>query len=97
MIFSFLPFAAAFFSLSLAAGSLLLKRSSPARWCFFAGMAVLGIDSLITGLESIKGYHDIFNSPEGNFGPDKHQGASSSFLAVVKDGRWVRLTEPLVF
>ena len=57
----------------------------------------LTVDSLIAGLESIKGYHDIFNSPEGNFGPDKHQGASSSFLAVVKDGRWVRLTEPLVF
>ena len=42
-------------------------------------------------------YHDIFNGPEQNFSPDKHQGASSSFLAVVKDGRWVRLTEPMVF
>jgi branched-chain amino acid transport system substrate-binding protein len=57
----------------------------------------LAVDSLITGLESIKGYHDIFNGPEQNFGPDKHQGASSSFLAVVKNGRWVRLTDPLVF
>ena len=57
----------------------------------------LTLDSLIAGLESIKGYPDIFNGPEQNFGPDKHQGASSSFLAVVKDGRWVRLTEPLVF
>lgn len=57
----------------------------------------LTLDSLIAGLESIKGYHDIFNGPEQNFGPDKHQGASSSFLAMVKDGRWIRLTEPLVF
>ena len=57
----------------------------------------LTLDSFIVGLESIKGYHDIFNGPEQNFGPDKHQGASSSFLAVVKDGRWVRLTEPMVF
>jgi branched-chain amino acid transport system substrate-binding protein len=57
----------------------------------------LTLDSLIAGLESIKGYHDIFNGPEQNFGPDKHQGASSSFLAVVKGGRWERLTEPLVF
>ena len=57
----------------------------------------LTLDSLIAGLESITGYHDIFNGPEQNFGPDKHQGASSSFLAVVKDGRWVRLTDPLVF
>jgi hypothetical protein len=29
-----------------------------------------------------------------NFGPDKRQGANSSFLAVVKGGRWVRLTDP---
>jgi branched-chain amino acid transport system substrate-binding protein len=39
----------------------------------------------------------IFNGPEANYGPDKHQGANSSFLAVVKGGRWVRLTEPLSF
>jgi hypothetical protein len=32
-----------------------------------------------------------------NFGPDKHQGANSSFLAVVKAGRWVRVTDPLTF
>ena len=57
----------------------------------------LNVDSLIAGSESIKGYHGIFNGPVQNFGPDKHQGATSSFLAVVKDGRWVRLTEPLVF
>jgi branched-chain amino acid transport system substrate-binding protein len=57
----------------------------------------LNVDSLITDLVSIKGYHDIFNGPEQNFGPDKHQGASSLFLAVVKNGRRVRLTEPLVF
>jgi len=59
--------------------------------------ADLTLDSFVKGLESIKGYHDIFNGPEVNFGPDKHQGANSSFLAVVKGGRWVRLTEPLGF
>jgi hypothetical protein len=51
----------------------------------------------VRGLESIKGYKDIFNGPEANFGPDKHQGANSAFLAQVKNGRWVRLTEPLSF
>ena len=35
------------------------------------------------------------DGPEANVGPDKHQGANSSFLAVVKGGRWVRLTDPL--
>jgi branched-chain amino acid transport system substrate-binding protein len=57
----------------------------------------LTLDSLTKGLESIRGYRDIFNGPEVNFGPDKHQGANSSFLAVVKNGRWIRVTNPLGF
>jgi len=57
----------------------------------------LTVNSFVKGLESIRGYHDIFNGPEVNFGPDKHLGANSSFLAVVKGGRWVRLTDPLSF
>ena len=57
----------------------------------------LTLESFVKGLESIKGYKDIFSGPEVSFGPDKHQGASSSFLAVVKGGRWVRLTDPLGF
>jgi branched-chain amino acid transport system substrate-binding protein len=59
--------------------------------------ANLTLDSFVKAMESIKGYRDIFNGPEVNFGPDKHQGANSSFLAVVKGGRWVRVTEPLSF
>ena len=57
----------------------------------------LNLNTFVRGLESIRGYRDIFNGPEANFGPDKHQGANSSFLAVVKGGRWVRVTEPLGF
>ncbi|HEY3067473.1 MAG TPA: ABC transporter substrate-binding protein [Methylomirabilota bacterium] len=57
----------------------------------------LTADNFVRALESIRGYRDIFNGPEVNFGPDKHQGANSSFLAVVKAGRWVRVTEPLSF
>ena len=52
----------------------------------------LTVDSFINGLESIRNYHDIFNGPEVKYGPD-----NSSFLAVVKGGRWTRLTEPLSF
>jgi branched-chain amino acid transport system substrate-binding protein len=71
-----------------------------------ADLTVLGItktgpelttDNFIKAMESVKGYKDIFNGPEASFGPDKHQGASSSFLAVVKGGRWVRLTDPLTY
>jgi len=57
----------------------------------------LTLENFVKGLESIKGYHDIFNGPEVNFGLEKHQGANSSFLAVVKGGRWVRVTDPLTF
>jgi len=49
-LFFFLPFAAAISSLLLAIVSLLRKKPSPAIWCFFAGMAVLSIDGLFTGL-----------------------------------------------
>jgi putative PEP-CTERM system histidine kinase len=49
-IFSFLPFAAAIFGVLLALTSVLQKKPSLARWCFFAGMFVLGIESLFTGL-----------------------------------------------
>jgi len=59
--------------------------------------ADLTTDSFVKGMESVKSYKDIFNGPEASFGPDKHQGANSSFLAVVKGGRWIRLTEPLNF
>ena len=47
---SFLAFTAALFSLILAFGSMLPKKPSLARGCFFAGMTVLAIDSLLTGL-----------------------------------------------
>lgn len=57
----------------------------------------LTLDSFIKGMEAIKGYKDIFNGPEVNFGPNIRQGANSSFLAEVKGGKWVRLTPPLGF
>jgi branched-chain amino acid transport system substrate-binding protein len=57
----------------------------------------LTLDSFINGMESIRNYQDIFNGPQISFGPKIRQGANSSFLAVVKDGRWTRVTEPLGF
>jgi len=49
----------------------------------------LNVDSLIKGIESIKDFHDIFGGPPLSFGPDQHHGSTASFLAVVRDGRWV--------
>lgn len=59
--------------------------------------ANLTVETFVKGMESIKGYRDIFNGPEVNFGPNIRQGANSSFLAEVKGGKWVRVTEPLMF
>jgi putative PEP-CTERM system histidine kinase len=49
-LFLFLPFVAGSFSLILAIVSLVRRKPSPATWFFFAGMAVLGIDSVFMGL-----------------------------------------------
>jgi branched-chain amino acid transport system substrate-binding protein len=57
----------------------------------------LTLDSFVTGLEAIKNYHDIFNGPVVNFGPNIRQGANSAFLAEVKGGHWTRVTQPLGF
>jgi branched-chain amino acid transport system substrate-binding protein len=57
----------------------------------------LTLDSFIKGMEAIKNYQDIFNGPKVSFGPNIRQGANSSFLAEVKGGKWVRMTEPLGF
>ena len=57
----------------------------------------LTLDGFVKGLESIQKYRDIFNGPEVSFGPNIRQGANSSFLAMVKGGRWTRLTNPLSF
>jgi branched-chain amino acid transport system substrate-binding protein len=49
----------------------------------------LTADSFVSGMESIKDWHDIFGSPPMSFSPTKHQGSKESFLCVVKDGHWV--------
>ena len=49
----------------------------------------LTVDSFVTGMESIKDWHDIFGSPPMSFSPTKHQGSNESFLCVVKGGHWM--------
>jgi branched-chain amino acid transport system substrate-binding protein len=56
----------------------------------------LTVDGFVSGMESIKDYHDIFGSPAISFSSTKHQGSNQSFLCVIKDGRWtVVQAEPL--
>jgi branched-chain amino acid transport system substrate-binding protein len=53
----------------------------------------LTTDSFVTGMESIKDWHDIFGSPPMTFSATKHQGSNESFLCVVKDGKWVAVND----
>src|SRR3984885_5288852 len=56
----------------------------------------LTVDSFVSGMESIKDWHDIFGSPAMSFSPTKHQGSNESFLCEVKGGKWVPVsTTPL--
>jgi branched-chain amino acid transport system substrate-binding protein len=52
----------------------------------------LTTDSFIKAMESIHDYKDIFGSVL-SFGPDQHHASTSSFLTVVKNGRWVPVEE----
>jgi branched-chain amino acid transport system substrate-binding protein len=52
----------------------------------------LTTDSFIKGMESIHDYKDIFGNVL-SFGPDQHHASTSSFLTVVKNGRWVPVVE----
>jgi branched-chain amino acid transport system substrate-binding protein len=52
----------------------------------------LTTDSFIKAMESIHDYKDLFGSVL-TFGPDQHHASTSSFLTVVKNGRWVPVEE----
>lgn len=79
MLLSMLPLAAAAVSLLLAVVSLLPRRRSRARWWFFAGMALFGADSLITGLS--------LRSPDVS---EMLDGLTLSFLAKsLAPGPWL--------
>ena len=45
-----LPFTAGILSVLLAVAGLVRRKRSLAAWCFFAGMTVLGMESVFTGL-----------------------------------------------
>jgi branched-chain amino acid transport system substrate-binding protein len=52
----------------------------------------LTADGFIKAMESIHDYKDIFGSVL-SFGPEQHHASTSSFLTVVKNGRWVPVTD----
>jgi branched-chain amino acid transport system substrate-binding protein len=52
----------------------------------------LNVDTFTKAMESIHDFHDIFGN-SFSFGPDQHHGATSAYLAVVKNGRWVPVVD----
>jgi branched-chain amino acid transport system substrate-binding protein len=52
----------------------------------------LTTDSFVTAMESIKDFKPIFGGSL-SLSADNHQASNASFLAVVKDGRWVPVVD----
>lgn len=57
----------------------------------------LTADSFVAGLEKIKSYKDIFGSVPISFSAESHLASQSAFIAQIKNGRWVTITEHLNF
>tara|TARA_B100001123_G_scaffold450318_1_gene620414 strand:+ start:1964 stop:3133 length:1170 start_codon:yes stop_codon:yes gene_type:complete len=52
----------------------------------------LTVDSLIEGLEKIRGYQDIFGGPPVSFSSDSHLPRDQGFVAQIEEGRWLQRT-----
>jgi hypothetical protein len=48
-------------------------------------------------MEGTKNYKPMFPGPDINYGPDKRQGSTASFLAKVEGGRWKVVGENLLY
>jgi ABC-type branched-subunit amino acid transport system substrate-binding protein len=55
----------------------------------------LTADSFVAGLEQIKNLTDIFGSVPTSFSRENHLATKSAFMAQIKGGRWVTLTDHL--
>ena len=53
----------------------------------------LTTDGFVAGMEAIKDWRDAFGSPAMTFSATKHQGSDSSYLTVIKGGRWVPVSD----
>ncbi|MBM4205268.1 MAG: branched-chain amino acid ABC transporter substrate-binding protein [Gammaproteobacteria bacterium] len=56
----------------------------------------LTTDALVTAIESIADYTDIFGY-RIQFGPERHSGAKESVLSQVQNKRWVKLDQAITY
>ena len=52
---------------------------------------------LITAVEGTRNYKPMFPGPDINYGADRRQGSTASFLAKVEGGRWKVVAENLLY
>jgi len=55
----------------------------------------LNMESFVKGMESIKGYRDIFGGPVVDFAPNKRQGSNSVYMFQVQKGRFMVIDGPV--
>lgn len=51
----------------------------------------------VAALENVRDYKPMFPGPAVNYGPDRRQGTTASFLAKVEGGRWKVVGENLLY
>lgn len=56
----------------------------------------LTTQTLVRGMEKIRGYHDIFGGPPQGFSATEHVSSHESVIYRVEKGRWVRLSDSAV-
>ncbi len=52
----------------------------------------LTVDGLVTAMESLDDFVDVFGS-HYSFSPTQHHGSTKAYLSVVKGGKWVPVTD----
>ncbi|MBZ5590554.1 MAG: ABC transporter substrate-binding protein [Acidobacteriia bacterium] len=57
----------------------------------------LTADSFVEGLHKVKSYSDIFGGAPVSFSPGNHLATKSAFVAQIKSGRWVTVTDHLAY
>lgn len=57
----------------------------------------LTVDSLVRGLEDIRGFTTVFAASPVSFGPQERLGTRRAMLTQVRDGRFVQITGPLSY
>jgi branched-chain amino acid transport system substrate-binding protein len=52
----------------------------------------LTVDTLVSAMESIRDFHDVFGGTY-SFSPTNHHGSTTAFLSVVRNGKWLPVEE----